>query len=143
MPTARGFHAAAALDGRIYVVGGYDGQRELAVHEVFIPDEGGPGRWERGMPLTVPRGGLGLAATDKTLVAIGGGWTQPLTTQERYDVRQGEWKPFESPFLGQWRHLGVVALEHQVLALGGFSGAPLSTVQIYQTTFRGFLPIGG
>ena len=143
MPTARGFQSAATVEGRIYVVGGYDGRRELAVTEVFIPEDTDKGQWESRSPMVTPRGGLGLAATDSVLVAVGGGWTQPLTVNERYDVQKDEWASIESPFLGQWRHLAVTAMDGRILAIGGFSGALLASTQEYQATFRVIVPISG
>lgn len=143
MPTARGFQSAATVEGSIYIVGGYDGRRELAVNEVFTPGDTDKGEWKSRSPMTTPRGGLGLAATDAVLVAVGGGWTQPLTTNERYDVQKDEWTSIESPFLGQWRHLGIAAIDGRVLAIGGLSGAPMASTQEYQATFRVIVPISG
>ena len=79
---ARGFGAAAVLGDRIFYVGGYDDKREQSTCEVYVPESD---HWDSCAPLLLPRGGLGLAAVGGRLYALGGGWTNYLGFNERYD----------------------------------------------------------
>src|SRR5262249_37094456 len=70
VPTARDHLAAAAMDGRLYAVGGrIDGNysRNLASNEAYDP---ATGRWEQRAPLPTARSGIAAAGA----VRRGGGW---------------------------------------------------------------------
>ncbi|MGC8838128.1 MAG: Kelch repeat-containing protein [Anaerolineae bacterium] len=138
MPTRRGFAGAASLGGAIFVVGGYDGARELNVCERFEPQEEA---WHPCAPMRVPRAGVGVAALGDSLYVIGGGWQSYLAFHEKYAPATDSWTTFESPILGEWRLLGVAALEPYIYAVGGVSGQVLSATQAYQAQFRILLPI--
>jgi len=143
---ARGFAAAATVDGRIYVVGGYDGADESAACEVYDPaSEGGEEPpWEVLAPLAQPRGGLGLAVAGNRLYAIGGGWNGGLAFNESYDVASNRWQPFPTPILGQWRTLGVAAVENSLgttlFAVGGWTNDRVSINQAYRALWNIYLP---
>ena len=142
----RGFLEAAALAGHIYVVGGYDGVREYALCEVYHPQEGKKKEakegWSSCAPMTVGRGGLGVAVVGDRLYAIGGGisgeWE--IFSNEWYDPRQDIWTSFETPVIGQWRNPGVAADDTSVFAVGGWSGEYLADNEEYRALFRLFLP---
>lgn len=68
LPSARSMAAAAAVGGRLYVVGGFDGAF-LANVEVFDPSWN---EWSPGPPMSQRRGGLGLIALRGHLFACGG-----------------------------------------------------------------------
>ena len=139
MPFAKGFAAAGALDGMIYVVGGYDGAVEYA--EVVAYDIAAD-TWTQRAPLSTPRGGLGVAVVNDRLYAIGGGWENYLATNERYDPTSDSWTVFESPELGQWRNLGVAVLGTEIYAVGGWNGDFMGVNEAYQALFRIILPVG-
>jgi DNA-binding CsgD family transcriptional regulator/N-acetylneuraminic acid mutarotase len=146
MSAARGFCAAAVLDERIYVLGGYDGQSESVLCAVYDPVKEGSGEnpWTRLASMRTGRGGAAAVAVDTYVYAIGGGWTQYLAHNERYDVTQDEWTEFESPLLGQWRTLGAAASdsgsETIIHVVGGWNARYLSTNYAYKAVFRIFLP---
>ncbi|MEI2421383.1 kelch repeat-containing protein, partial [Arthrospira platensis SPKY2] len=73
MAAAYAFAGAVGLGNRIYVAGGYDGQRELDLVQLYWVDEE---RWEALSPLSTPRGGLSLLHDGLAIFAVGGGWTQ-------------------------------------------------------------------
>lgn len=83
MPTARHHLGAAAVDGRLHVVGGRS-NRSLALnaHERFDP---ATGTWEQLEPLPLGSGGLEAVTWNGRLVALGGGddgearWVTPAT----------------------------------------------------------------
>jgi DNA-binding CsgD family transcriptional regulator/N-acetylneuraminic acid mutarotase len=141
MSTARGFASAGVIEGRIYVVGGYDGQREFATVEEYDPSQEGEGDpWRERAPMNMRRGGLGVAAIAGSLYAIGGGWNRYLAFNERYDPRSDQWSVLQTPVLGQWRNLAVVADDTGIYALGGWNGDFLDSNYKYQALFTYYLP---
>jgi DNA-binding CsgD family transcriptional regulator len=146
MSEPRGFCAAAVAGERVYVLGGYDGQNESALCEVYEPAKEGAGEhpWTFAEPMRAGRGGLAAIAVENQIYAIGGGWTQYLSFNERYDIGQDAWTVFDSPLLGQWRTLGAAPLvtrsETSIHVVGGWSDRPLSTNYAYRVLFRIYLP---
>jgi N-acetylneuraminic acid mutarotase len=88
MPTRRGGLTAAALNGRLHVLGGeaFDPERTFPEHEVYDPSSN---TWSTAESLPTPRHGLGSAVLDTTLYVIGGGPTAGLaasTTVEAFSA---------------------------------------------------------
>jgi DNA-binding CsgD family transcriptional regulator len=142
MPSARGFAGAGVIEGKVYVVGGYDGREEFSTVEEYDPamDDGTHDPWVVKSPMTMRRGGLGVAAIAGSLYAIGGGWDSYLAYNERYDVTTDKWSVIETPVFGQWRNLGVVASDTRVYAIGGWNGDYLNLNEEYQAIFTYYLP---
>lgn len=142
----RAFAAAANESGVIYLAGGYDGHRVLDLFESYDPllADAGLNPWRELQPLHVPRAGLGLAALNGSLYAVGGGWQRPVSTSERYDIAGGVWSDFDTPLSGAWRMLGLSPVELRngsfLAAVGGWSGGYLSAVWYYQAMYRVFVP---
>ncbi len=140
MPQAKGYVGAAVLNETIYVAGGYDGQDEFDQTYVFKPDTG---EWLEKAAMHEKRGGLGLIAVANNLYAVGGGWSQALTTSEKYDPATDTWTTFETPFTDQWRNLGLTAIDTKIYAVGGWDGTAkeyMNSVVSYQFLFQLFLP---
>jgi len=142
MSTARGFAAAGAVEDKVYVVGGYDGTTEFALCEEYDPvkDDGTGVPWTIKAPMSVGRGGLGVAIVGKNLYAVGGGWQSYLVYNERYNPVTNTWANFETPITAEWRNLGVAATAAKIYAIGGYSGDYLSDNQEYQALFHLYLP---
>ncbi|MEZ4709667.1 MAG: kelch repeat-containing protein [Caldilineaceae bacterium] len=136
IPVARPFLGATVLKGKLYVVGGFDGQREMANADVF---DLASGAWQKLPDLSVPRGGLSLVADEVAIYAIGGGWTGAIDTHERYDPDIGLWSNFASPIRGEWRNVGAVAIDGSLHLLGGWSGEYLDTHLRYESSIRWLL----
>jgi hypothetical protein len=135
---ARAFLGAAPVGSEIYLAGGFDGQRELDLVEVFDPELAET----RQLPsMGEPRGGLVLLGDGLALYALGGGWTGSLTTHERFDLISETWSNFPSPIGEEWRNLGAAAVDGKLHLLGGWSGAPLDSHLEYQSSFRALLPV--
>lgn len=138
LSTPRAFLGAAMVGGEIYVAGGYDGQRELDLAEVFTPASGE----RRQLPsMGTARGGLSLVYDGLALYALGGGWTRSISTHERYDTATNAWSNFPSPIQNEWRNLGAAAADGHLYLVGGWSGTPLDTHLEYQSSFRALLPV--
>jgi hypothetical protein len=130
----------------VYVLGGYDGADESALCEVYEPAKEGSAErpWTLRAALHQARGGLAALAAEGYVYAIGGGWTQPLSNNERYDAEQDKWVAFDSPVLGQWRTLGAASISTAdgsvIYAVGGWSDRSLGTNYAYRTFFRIYMP---
>ncbi len=144
LTSARGFAAAVTEGGRIYLVGGYDGRRVLDLVESFDPAASDAFTWQEHAQLTIPRAGLGLAALNGSLYAVGGGWQRPVATSERYDIAGDNWTSFDAPLTGSWRSLGFSVLDTPagsfLAAVGGWSDGYLAAVWLYQAQYRVFVP---
>jgi N-acetylneuraminic acid mutarotase len=138
MPEPAAFFGAVMLDREIYIVGGYDGLQELAQATVFNPNTG---QLRSIAPLSTPRSGIRLVYDDLGIVALGGGWTRPVDTHERYDAFTNQWSNFPSPIRGEWRHFAAAVKEGNIHIVGGWSGDYLDTHLLYQSTFRALLPV--
>jgi N-acetylneuraminic acid mutarotase len=95
MPTARHHFGVAALDGKLYAVGGREiGDLALDSVERFDP---ATGRWETLPPLPQGSSGLTVAAAGGEIYAIAGadnrdvdGWVTPATWA--FNPERGQWR---------------------------------------------------
>src|SRR5262245_4482094 len=88
MPSERSEVAVAAVEGRLYVVGGFDGQTEL---EVYDPTAD---RWTRRAPFPRPLHHAAAVGVNGKLLVIGGyidGWTASDAVYE-YDPATDRWR---------------------------------------------------
>jgi len=121
MPSPRFRPAAAVMDGKLYVAGGYSPARHafLSTMEVF---DDVSAKWY-GLPdMRHPRAGLGLAALQGKLYAAGG-WRdrQYSRAVERFDPLTDRWT--DLPGLQERRgKLGLASLGGLLYAVGGVSG---------------------
>jgi DNA-binding CsgD family transcriptional regulator len=136
-PNSVGFAAAAALPDRIVLAGGFDGRQEYAACNAYYPAQD---RWEACAPMNLPRAGLGMAADGASIYAIGGGWQRAATFNERYDSLTNTWSSIPSPVQGQWLLPGVAGRGSLIYAVGGWSGDYLDNTEVFQGTFRAFIP---
>ena len=94
LPTARGGLAVTILQGKLYAVSGYDGQRNLTAVEVYAPARD---QWTAVAPLPTPRDHLAAIAIGETLYAIGGrvrlDYRENLSTVEAYQAESDQWIP--------------------------------------------------
>ena len=143
MPTARGNPAGAALEGRVYVVGGYPpvGQA-FDVVEAYDP---GRNAWFSVARLPGPRGAAGAAAAGGRLYVAGGddgtSTAVPLETMVSYDAATRSWRP-EPPMPTARSLLKMVELGGDIYAIGGVADGPfLATVERYDPQRRRWQPV--
>jgi kelch-like protein 17 (actinfilin)/kelch-like protein 20 len=98
MSTARAASAAAAIDGKLYVMGGYGPNGYLSSVERFDPVTNA---WEAVAPMPTARTSPAAAAIDGKLYVMGGHDGQNrLSSVERYDPATNEWAAMTSMALG-------------------------------------------
>jgi N-acetylneuraminic acid mutarotase len=117
-PTPREHLGVAAVNGKVYAVGGrlHGLDTNLATFETWAP---GARRWKRLPPVPKARGGTGAAAVAGRIVSVGGeelGGT--IAEVYAYRVATGMWQRL--PNVPSPRHgLGVVAARGSVFVIGG------------------------
>lgn len=119
LPAARGAHAAALVDGNIYVVGGVgtDGSLLEAVHALHLETE----TWTTVAPLPTPRDHLAASALGPKLYAAGGRNLSPganLDVMEVFDPGRNSWSTLRSmptPRGG----IGAASWEGSIVVAGG------------------------
>jgi N-acetylneuraminic acid mutarotase len=138
LATPRAHPAAAALDGRLYAIGGYpNGPGALTSVEVFEP--GQDTAWSFVAPLPDPKGrGAGAAAAAHGLIYVTGGdvgtKVRSLNSLLAYDPQHDQWQT-KAPKPTPCSNLKMVYLDPFIYAIGGIDTGqhdpPLATVERY------------
>ncbi|XP_046686413.1 actin-binding protein IPP-like [Homalodisca vitripennis] len=106
----------AALNGRIYVVGGEQESQILANGEVYDPTED---KWTAVANMVVPRCEFGLCALNGDLYAVGGWVGEDIGGSiERYDPTVDEWT-LQGQLPEPRFSMGVVSYEGLIYVVGG------------------------
>uniref|UniRef100_A0A3Q3IF27 BTB domain-containing protein n=1 Tax=Monopterus albus TaxID=43700 RepID=A0A3Q3IF27_MONAL len=116
-----------SVGGKVYAVGGHDGNEHLGSMEMFDPLTN---KWMMKASMNTKRRGIALAALGGPIYAIGGlDDNSCFNDVERYDIESDCWSavaPMNTPRGG----VGSVALGSFVYAVGGNDGvASLSSVE--------------
>lgn len=141
MPTARSALGVAALNGKIYAIGGGDTEwpyrgMPLSTVEVYDPSSNS---WTTGAPMPTPRGTRNLAVVNGKIYAIGG-WNgvSSLATVEEYNPSTDSWVSKQSlPSPQGVMASGSIVVNGKIYAIGGTAGSlftnpqPLNTVREY------------
>ena len=118
---ARDAHTATLLqDGRVLVVGGYDGEAIGAV-EIYDPNTG---TWVYSQPLQTPRSHhTATLLQNGTVLVVGGyGISDPtLKSVEIFDPSTETWRYTASKRVGTYEHTATLLPNGKVLLAGGFS----------------------
>ncbi len=117
LPQALNHPAAASLDGRLYLAGGYRGGTATgAVYE--LTERGG---WMARAPLKHARGALGLVALGGLLYALGGRAQDEVGPAEVYDPATDAWRDL-LPLPEARDHVAAAAYRGMACAAGGRVG---------------------
>ena len=121
MPVALNHAAAAAYQGRVYVVGGYRGRAGLSDETAALYRyEPRRDRWRRLRSMPTARAALAVGVIGRRLYAAGGatGSDGALTTLESYDFRTRRWR--SGPDMGVAReHLAAAVARGRLYVLAG------------------------
>ncbi len=130
LPEPRFLAAAAALDDRIYVLGGRN-FTEATVGWAFDPETGS---YEELPPLASLQNGPGAVAVGDRVYLIGGadGFGNSVATNRAWDPALHAWVEL-APMTSARRDVAAVARGTDIFVIGGDNGGPLQTVEIYDT----------
>lgn len=134
--TGRANPAAAALDGRLYAIGGYD-QAGNALTSVEAIEPGTDTAWSPVADLPEPRGACAAAATQDRIYVTGGDddtGAPSLNSLIGYDPGTNQWQT-RAAMITRRSNLKMVYLDPYIYAIGGFgtgpNDLPLGTVERY------------
>lgn len=134
LPIAIHHAAAAVVNERLFVVGGFTGGRMAwrALGTVF-EYEPAQNAWRGRAQMPTARGGLAVAALEGRVHALGGSTDRVTNAHEVYDVTVDRWVAANGMPTAR-DHLAAVAFEGKVWAIGGresFLGTQYANVEIY------------
>jgi len=129
MPTARSSHGAVVCDGRIYAIGGFDGNSRLNRVEAYDPATDG---WTEVAPMPTARSSIAAVLCQDRIYVIGGhDGSKRLSKVEAYDPASNAWTTV-SPMETARNSLTAVAYEERIYVIGGFDGSKSqSRVDVY------------
>jgi len=130
MPTARSFPAVSVVDGKIYVIGGFNGSNLPTVEE-YDPETD---RWTKKADMPTERNSLSTSVVNGKIYAIGGMrvWPVPLSTVEEYDPVADTWTKKADMLIAR-NALSTSVVNGKIYAIGGWDnvGRSVSTVEEY------------
>ena len=113
--------AAATLDGKIYVTGGFEAQTNLPSDRVEIYDPQA-NTWSDGPPLPAPRGGHAAVVLDGKIHLLGGGNSQStIADHTMFDPATQTWSE-AAPLPRSEGSVAAVVFHGRLYAIGGRSG---------------------
>ena len=123
--------AAAVLNGKIYLIGGFRTDTNVPTADVQVYDVASR-TWSEAAPLPAPRGGHAAVVLDGKIHVVGGGNSQStIADHDVYDPLKNAWSAL-APLPRSEGSPAVVVLDGKVYAIGGRSGpADFGSVDIY------------
>jgi N-acetylneuraminic acid mutarotase len=113
--------AAAIVDGRLYVIGGFHGVSNLPSDRVLVYDLR-TRRWSEAAPLPAPRGGHAAVVASGRIHVFGGGNDRAtLADHDVYDPQRNRWQR-ETPLPRTLGSPAGVVGDGRIWSIGGRSG---------------------
>jgi N-acetylneuraminic acid mutarotase len=113
--------AAALVDRRIYLIGGFGTTTNVPTDTVRVYDPAGR-RWSTAAPLPEPRGGHAAVVLDGKIHVLGGGNSvETLALHSVYDPATDRWSE-AAPLPRAKGSVAAVVLDGKIWAIGGRSG---------------------
>ena len=140
MSTARVFHSASVIAGKLYIVGGVNPMMGLDSVECFNPQSE---EWRILQPMTTRRCLHTASVIGRQLYVVGGSsglvpW-QPEDTEdsmERFDPEKGRWEILEPLSLGRYVHTATVMSGCLYIVGGKHGSVALNLVERYDPVTR-------
>ena len=135
-PIPRADGAAAAVNGRVYYIGGLTDGGESTAIEVYDHQQG---RWLSKKPMPTARAAMYAVVANGQIYVIGGRKENAiLEAVERYDPVTDSWSQCAPMTTARWRHIAAV-FKGKIYVFGGIAGTGdarrvLSTVEVYDPT---------
>jgi N-acetylneuraminic acid mutarotase len=126
MPKGASHVGIVALNGKIYVAGGFTANVHKNPLDQFLEYDIAANRWRELAPMPSPLGAVGLAALGGKLHVVGGrgpdGMT--VTTHSVFDLATERWAQ-AAPLPVARDHLGIATAEGKLYVIGGRTGATI------------------
>ena len=123
LPYPASHAGAAAVDGKIYHVGGFVANVHVGAHDRVYEFDTATESWRQVASLSAPRGSQGVVALDGKIHAIGG--RDPdldgVDTHEIYDPATDSWT-LAAPLPVARDHLGIAVFDGEIHVFGGRVG---------------------
>ena len=136
LPKGRFAHAAEAVNGKIYVMGGVTGAISNALDDIQVYDPL-TDTWQSAGSMPIRRAAFGSCVIDDQIYLVGGELEEPTTNVlddvSVYDPATGSWTTL-APLLAPRCYLTAEAVNGKIYATGGTTEAPwqgLNTHEIY------------
>jgi N-acetylneuraminic acid mutarotase len=113
--------AATGADGKIYVIGGFDGNRSVTSAEVY---DAATDMWTEIAPMSTPRADLGAAAgPDGRIYAVGGdNGATVFSSVEIYDPATNSWTAGPPMSTARSQLAAAIGPDGRLYAIGGSNG---------------------
>ncbi|GAB4500581.1 MAG: kelch repeat-containing protein [Anaerolineales bacterium] len=116
MLTAISAYALAAFEGKLYLFGGWDGQKDLA--SVYEYDPAGD-QWTQKTPMPTARSFAGAAVAGGKIYVVGGAaGGQALAVNEEYIPERDDWQK-QAPMPQPRSALGITSIADTIYVVGG------------------------
>jgi N-acetylneuraminic acid mutarotase len=116
MPAPRFAYASAAYQNRLYIMGGWDGQRYV---DTLLIYDAAAQRWTTGAPLPLARGFSAAAVLNGAIYVVGGySDGREFDTCDRYLPADNRWEAC-APLLVTRGGLGLTSMAGRLYAIGG------------------------
>ena len=130
MPDGGTHNGIAVLDGKIYVAGGFAGNRHTLPTPAMYAYDTATDAWRKLAPLGGPLGSVSLTAVDGRIHAFGGrvmGEDVTVGTHEVYDPKTDKWRAAAAMPLAR-DHAGIWVVDGKVHIFGGRTGGSETSV---------------
>ena len=124
MPYPASHGGAAAVDGKIYHVGGFVANVHVGAHDRVYEFDTATENWRGVAALSAPRGSVGVVSLNGRIHAIGGRDPniEVVDTHEIYDPATDSWT-LGAPLPVARDHLGIAVFDGKIHVFGGRTGA--------------------
>ncbi len=132
MPAPLSHPNATAMDGKIYVIGGFLAQVHVGAQNAAFEYDPAADSWRTLAPLQVARGSVAVAALDGKIHAIAGRTPDRVTSavHEVYDPATNSWSN-AAPLPMARDHTAVAAVNGRIHVIGGRFDTPVDNTNLH------------